>query len=136
MFSKSLNVPKAFRIPIVLLYDLLERAIGIPLQVSLLFTGLELNQDSFALPSMENTKVDVAATSSSFDDGFPAFRSKGLDKAKKKNIVYFLRDSGKNISRSLSFELRRMAPRALVTRFGSRSCCINFGHFASKSLTG
>jgi len=90
IFSKSPNVPKTFRIPMVLLYDL-PSALGVPLQVSLLLTGPELNQDSFALQFMEKTKVDVAATSSSFDDDFPASRSKGLHNAKKENVIDFLR---------------------------------------------
>jgi hypothetical protein len=71
----------------VIVQDLLERLIGIPLNVSFLFTGLELNRYSFQLPFMEKTKVNGAITSSRISGDFPAFRSKGLHKAKNENVI-------------------------------------------------
>jgi hypothetical protein len=102
IFSKKVNVLKTFRISIVLVDDLpdrrqklsksvLERPIGIPLRVFLLVTGLDVNQDSSTFLFMEKTKLGVAAMSSSFDRDFPACRSKGLHKAKKENVIDFLR---------------------------------------------
>ena len=73
IFSKNANVRKTVRVPIIFLFDLLERPIGVPLYVALLFTGLELNHGSRTLPSMEQTNVDVATTSSRFNGDFPAF---------------------------------------------------------------
>jgi hypothetical protein len=67
IFPKSANVQKTFRISIVLLYDLVEPLIGISLHVFPLFTRLELNQDSHTLPSMAQTNVDEATTSSRFN---------------------------------------------------------------------
>jgi hypothetical protein len=45
--GKSANDGKAFRFSIVFVDNLLECLIGIPLDVPLLFTVLELNQDNF-----------------------------------------------------------------------------------------
>src|ERR1700733_1717794 len=86
IFSKSANAFK-FQISMVLVYDLLECHIGVPLHVLLLVTGLELDQDCFMLPFMEKTKVGVVALS--FDDDIPAFRSKGLEvhQAEKENVI-------------------------------------------------
>ena len=91
IFSKSEDVRKTFRISIVLLFYLLECPLGIPLDVCPLFTRLELNQDSHTLLCMEQTNVDIAFTSSRFNDDLPASHSEGLHEAPKQNMVNSLR---------------------------------------------
>jgi hypothetical protein len=89
--SKSVDDWNSFQISKVLICDLLECLIDIPLHVFSLYTGLELDQNSSTLPFMKKTKVGVAVTNSSFDGDFQAICSKGLHKAKKETVIDVLR---------------------------------------------